>query len=630
MIDFAAWFSPNVLRSLGWALVHFLWQGLALAALSSAVMSICRSASIRYALALTTLLLMLAAPVLTFTMFWYGARFSDHGGHPIVDATKIPAGESQIVQSGHPMAGAALQHTYALRGDVLPWLVEAWFAGIVFFGLRAAGGLMVVERLRRKESTPVSAALREKCLALQRQLGIEKVIRYCQSHRFDAPAVIGWFRPVVLLPITALTGLSDQQLETVIAHELAHIRRNDCFVNFFQMVAESLLFYHPAVWWVSKRIRVERENCCDDAAILATGGATEYARALALMEEWRAAPALAMAANRHPLLARVARLLGVSDLQGGMRNAGVAAGLLCLAAALAGNSLLALTQGPSTASLTTPAVSQNSVKRPAAQPSSADGAPPRATHTMPRPGIEMARVAAPENTSDSVPRTAPTNDSNDNAQENQNKKVPESGKQESFIDGMKAAGLENLTVDQLIMLKIQGVTPEYVRGIRDLGLKADVNELIGLKIQGVTPGYIRDMRALGLDGGGREFMAMRIQGVTPEYVRGMRDLGLKADVHELIGMKIQGVTPEYVRDVRAAGLKPSTQQLVAMKIHGVSPEYIKALQKSGVPDFKDDPGNYITARIHGITSEFIEKARQHGFQNLDLEKLIALKRTEAF
>jgi beta-lactamase regulating signal transducer with metallopeptidase domain len=691
MIDFAAWFSPNVLRSLGWALVHFIWQGLALAALFSAVASICRSASVRYVLALTTLLLMLTAPVLTFTMIWYGSRT----GLPLEASSTLAQQGAGLPEAAPALAdqGApALQHTQTLRGDMLPWLVEAWFAGIVLFGLRAAGGLMVVEHLRHKESTPVSAALLEKCLALQRQLGLDRVIKYCQSRRLDAPAVIGWFRPVVLLPITALTGLSEQQLETVIAHELAHIRRNDCFVNFLQIVAESLLFYHPAVWWVSKRIRVERENCCDDAAVLATGGVLEYARALALMEEWRAAPALAMAANRHPLLARVARLLGVSDLQGGMRNAGVAAAILCLAAALAGNSLLALTQGPSNPPLTAPALPADAVQNPAAHlsnstPSGRDTNLPRATQTMHKPDTETASVGKREKNPNSVPRTIPTNDSTDNAQESQNKKAPEPGKQESFIAAMKAAGLENLTVDQLIMLKIQGVTPEYVRGIHDLGLKTDVNELIGLKIQGVTPEYIRDMRALGLNAGMREFMGMRIQGVTPEYVRGMHDLGLKADANELVGLKIQGVTPEYIRDmralgldggagefvgmriqrvtpeyvrgvraelglnpkaneligmriqgvtpeyihaVRAAGLKPSTQQLVAMKIHGVSPEYITALQKSGVPDFKGDPGNYITARIHGITSEFIEKARQHGFQNLDLEKLIALKHEKAF
>src|SRR5437660_1057705 len=159
----------------------------------------------------------------------------------------------------------------------------------------------------------------------------------------DAPAVLGWFRPVVLLPVRALTGLTEAQIEAVIAHELAHIRRLDCFVNLFQIAPETLLFYHPAVWWVSQRIRAERENCCDDEAIVICGDAVNYARALTLMEEWRTAPALMMAANRGPLAARVVRLLGWDAAATRMRVAGLAGSFVCLVGALlAGNAFLGI------------------------------------------------------------------------------------------------------------------------------------------------------------------------------------------------------------------------------------------------------------------------------------------------
>ena len=149
--------------------------------------------------------------------------------------------------------------------------------------------------------------------------------------------------PSFLLPISALTGLNELQLRAVIAHELAHIRRFDAFFNLFQVAAETLLFYHPAVWWLSKRIRTERENCCDDVALAVCGNPAEYARALALMEEWRVAPSFAMAANRGPLASRVTRLLGITEKGSSLRNAGVAFGVLCLAAALlAGNALFGL------------------------------------------------------------------------------------------------------------------------------------------------------------------------------------------------------------------------------------------------------------------------------------------------
>src|SRR4029077_21191743 len=217
----------------------------------------------------------------------------------------------------------------------------AWLLGVIVLSLRPAAGFLLIERMRIKKGAPVTGALRERCLELQRRLGLSRVVQYCESLQLQAPAVVGWFRPVVLLPVSALTGLSAQQLEAVIAHELAHVKRLDSFVNLFQIAAETLLFYHPAVWWLSKRIRAERENCCDDAAISVCGNPVEYARALATMAEWQNAPLLAMAANRSPLAERVARLLGVATLDRGVRSAGLVGGLLCVCVSLlAGNALL--------------------------------------------------------------------------------------------------------------------------------------------------------------------------------------------------------------------------------------------------------------------------------------------------
>src|SRR5215475_4389478 len=219
--------------------------------------------------------------------------------------------------------------------------VEAWFLGVLVLSLRTAGGLFLMERMRRKEIKPVGRELYLKCIALQLKMGFERVIRYCECDRVDAPAAFGWLRPIVLLPVRALTGFTEEQMEMVIAHELAHIRRLDCFVNLFQIGVETLLFYHPAVWWVSQRIRIEREHCCDDEAVSICGDAVNYARALALMEEWRAAPALLLASNRSPLSLRIVRLLGLHGPAGRVRVAGLAVSVMCFAGAvLAGNAFL--------------------------------------------------------------------------------------------------------------------------------------------------------------------------------------------------------------------------------------------------------------------------------------------------
>ena len=174
---------------------------------------------------------------------------------------------------------------------------------------------------------------------LQQRLGISRVVRYCECRLVSVPAVIGLFRPVVLLPMRALTGLTPSQLEAVIAHELGHIKRFDVAVNFFQVIAETLFFFHPAVWWLNKRIRADREDCCDDVAIAACGEKAGYARALATMEGWRDVPDFAMAATGGSVAARVARLLGISEQNTSTRTAGVFTASLVLTAALAAGAI---------------------------------------------------------------------------------------------------------------------------------------------------------------------------------------------------------------------------------------------------------------------------------------------------
>src|SRR5262249_15029310 len=134
--------------------------------------------------------------------------------------------------------------------------------------------------------------------------------RLLVSSDTDSPSVTGWLRPIILLPLSAIAGLTPDQLEAVLAHELAHIRRHDYLVNLLQMAAETVLFYHPAVWWISARIRHERDLCCDDLAVRACGGALCYARALTALEKMRAGhPALALGSTDGPLFLRIRRLI---------------------------------------------------------------------------------------------------------------------------------------------------------------------------------------------------------------------------------------------------------------------------------------------------------------------------------
>lgn len=630
--------SPTAMHSLGWALLHFLWQGTAVAALAAGAMALCRQASARYAIAVGALVVMLLAPPLTFLLY------------------------SQA-HSATPTAAQALPHAAGTRStlakaegigrfpttpslDALPWLVEAWLIGVAFFSLRSAGGFLLLERERRRQSSVVNAHLLEICYTLQDRMGIRRAIQYCECKWMQAPAVIGWFRPVVFLPVTALTGLSEEQLESVIAHELAHIRRLDAFVNVFQVCVETLLFYHPAVWWLNQRIRSEREHCCDEMAVTFCGNPVEYARALTLMEEWRSAPGLAMAANRGPLTERIMRVLGLKPFGAAARGIGLAGSALCLTAALvAGNALLGMAHPPSVRASSAWQAMPASFASPAAQ-----AAP------IAKPSPAHAQSSEPSQASGAATAASAT----------------------SYVEAMKKTGLGDLTVDQLIALKIQDVTPEYVRGLseqgfhltvekviamriqdvtpefirefrqaglnpdedqilslkiqdadpayyramKDAGIECDVNRLVSMKIQDVTPQYVRDLRAAGLAVTADQVIALKIQDVTPGYLKEMHDLGLELKTDDAIAMRIQDVTPEYVRQIRALGFKPSTNELIAMRIQDVSPEYIKELQSAG---FKLDIDEIIGAKIQDVTPEFIEQARKHGFKDLTLQKLIQLR-----
>lgn len=650
--------SSSLTYSVAWALLHFLWQGTALAALAGVAMALCRRAQIRYLLGVATLVLMLVAPLATLLLVnsQPGSGMDDTVRSSAPPRTRPqeqsvpsrPAGAAHARSVGQLAESPVSVSHIPVSPQALLWLVEAWLLGVAFFSLRSAGGFIVLERERRRKSALVNPRVLEICRTLERRLGIDRAIAYSECRWLQTPAVIGWFRPIVLLPVTVLTGLSEEQLRSIIAHELAHIRRFDSFVNVFQVCVETLLFYHPAIWWLNKRIREEREHCCDEMAVAVCGNAVEYARALTLLEELRSAPVLAMAANRSPLAERIARVLGLKTLGHGMRGAGLTGSIFCLTAALiAGNTLLGIAH---------PQL-QNLLPAQAAAP-----IPPLTAQTASAP--IMAQASAP------AAKPSPARP--------QETAQPPATSSSSYIDGMKAAGFGDLTPNQLIALKIQNVTPEYVKEIqaqglqpdvekliamrvqdispeyirelrgsglnfdinqlialkiqgassnyyaeiKDAGVQPSVNELIGMKVQGVTPEYVRELRAAGLALTSDEVIAMKVQNVTPQYLKAMHDLGLQPDSRNLIAMRVQDVTPDYVRDIQALGLKPTVNELIGMRVQDVTPEYIKALQDAG---FNFDIHEIISAKVQDVTPEFIQEALKHGFKNLTLQKLIQLR-----
>jgi beta-lactamase regulating signal transducer with metallopeptidase domain len=321
MIGVAQFLSHAFVLDLGWFLLHVLWQGTLIALALSAILALidARSATIRYGLSTLALGLMLVVPVTT--AFGPGSMAT-----ALSTAAPLPSAEAAAVMSGGLAstgpAPSLIDQAMRLLSASAPWLVPFWLLGVCILTMRTFAGWWVARQLTRIGVMDVPAPISRSFLELKRRFGVHGEVIIRQSTRAEVPAVIGYARPMLLLPVSALSGMSPQQLEAVIAHELAHVRRHDYLVNVFQQFAENLLFFHPAVWWVSGQIREEREHCCDDLAVLACGDVLSYASALLNLEEQRGrAPHLAVAATGGSLVGRVRRLLGPSEWQPGTRTA---------------------------------------------------------------------------------------------------------------------------------------------------------------------------------------------------------------------------------------------------------------------------------------------------------------------
>jgi GWxTD domain-containing protein len=313
MTHFILFSEQSIVRALGWSLVHFVWQGAIIALFLALMLKLLRGRSpqLRYVVACCALGLMIVAPVITFAYLAVTARAI---GHAITYA--IP-GLNPVMSLRQDFSGPAdswLIEFAASLDRSLPWGLTIWFSGVVFFLARFNVGLILAERMKSIATEAAPTDLQVLFHNLKYRLGIERPVRLANSALVQVPTVIGWLKPVVLIPLGCLIGLSPVQIEAIFAHELAHIHRHDYLASVAQSLAEAILFYHPAVWWVSKQMRKERENCCDDLAVSACGDSLSYAKALSILEERRSTyPIVSLGANGGALVMRIRRLLGYEE-----------------------------------------------------------------------------------------------------------------------------------------------------------------------------------------------------------------------------------------------------------------------------------------------------------------------------
>ncbi len=317
MSNLGGWPSDSVILALGWTLIHFLWQGALVGVLFASTRVLLRGVGprVRYALACLALALMVVLPATSFLLKVSPSQ--PVGEQSVLSPERTQARTSPLatrINAATPGPQSSLSSRdrgTGLLDHSLPWIVLFWTMGVATLSIRMAGGWLYARRLKWEGTEEASPELKVTFRNLVKRVEVSRPVRFLLSTRVEVPMVIGWLRPFVIVPLSALAGLSPQQLEAILVHELAHIRRYDYLVNLLQTIVETLFFYHPAVWWISRQIRTERENCCDDWAVMVCGDARVYARALTQLEEQRRSTVLAVPASGGSLLTRVRRLLAL-------------------------------------------------------------------------------------------------------------------------------------------------------------------------------------------------------------------------------------------------------------------------------------------------------------------------------
>ncbi len=346
--------TSSLLSQLGQVLVQSLWQGAIFGSVLMILLVFVRQAKWRYALACLTLFTMLAWFVVSAVSVLLPARDFTTATNAVAENRNTPPSEllatpapSQISEA--PTNTSALNQTDVTRAvptathqetrasfprvslqDFLPYVSLLWMIGVAVLSLRLLISVYLLKRYRKESFELSEPWIHERLHVLAQRMKLKQRVKLLQTTTLTTPAVMGVVKPLLLIPSSLVSGLSIQQLDLLLAHELAHIKRCDYLVNILQTLAETLLFYHPVVWWVSKVIRQERENCCDDMTLQVTGqSALEYAEVLLCLEKSR--QGLVLAASNGSLLRRVERLLNPTRVGADVRSSLVALTLVvCL------------------------------------------------------------------------------------------------------------------------------------------------------------------------------------------------------------------------------------------------------------------------------------------------------------
>lgn len=515
-------------------------------------------------------------------------------------------------------------------------IVALWLAGAAFVLLRLFRSLFYLEGLKRK-SLPVPVEYRAQLVRWSAATRGSREVRLCRSNEVVIPIAVGLFDAMILVPERLLEELAPNEIDQIVLHELAHLRRADDWVNAVERIAQALLFFNPGIAWLVAQLDLEREVACDDW-VLQQNDAVPYASCLAKVVETTMWPCPAMSApgafvTRRDMSVRIERLLlrhrdvRVRTSLGPIGLAVTAFAALCIAIAFVSPSIAYTTGTPvpaaspvravkaakpkpaSPARVTTVAVHPTAVPKPAAtvKPTpavTAKPASPAVAHPKvpahPAPASKApptmlgasAGMMVASNVASNVASTV------ENAVGSAGPSVQVAANSPAYIDELASVGYTHLTVDELVQMRAVGVTADYIRQLAAAGIThPSVKDLVQMKALGVSPAFVGGMRAR---------------------------FGSSVSLNDIAGMRAVGVTPAYLDELASAGVKNLTaEQAESLRAVGVTGAYAASLARAGYPNLTAQ--QLTELRSLGIDGGFVQRAAAHGMTNLTVEQLVRLK-----
>jgi beta-lactamase regulating signal transducer with metallopeptidase domain len=570
--------------------------------------------------------------------------------------TEVPQAPVRATNVSVPLASTQSEAT-SLWPQLLNFALAVWLVGVLLFLLKLLAGFVATNLLTRRAVEFEDPAMIELFSSLLAEVNLKSTVRLLRSERTSMPVVYGILRPAVLLPAEA-EGWSEERRRMVLLHELTHVSRRDCLTQMLAQMACAVYWFNPFIWFAARRLRVEREQACDDFVLSIGTKPSDYANHLLeiarSMQErsifkWSQTASVAMA-RRSQLEGRLLAILSKDNKRGAMSRAvamGLVASVCVLLVTLAAirptvihaqnsrssnsasldekdNPVSALpdsfvsvgtSRGVDTAT-------HNAAAREAGSKQEDSAATVDASQGQVLSNVQIGKDAG-QNIAEDVeliveqeagevatqqsativqrlevkPLIKEETNPFINAGHRQESKAQTQNRSGDFIDEMASVGYTNLTIDELIRLKSSGVNADYVRSLRGLGFATLIT---------------------------KDLASMSIHGVTPEYIQAIRAAGYNnLSAKELTTFRIHDITPEYIKTLRDAGYGNLTaKQLIEFSVHGVTPAFISGMRAVGYSNLQ--ARELVSLRVFDVTPEFIRKARSR-LGELTLKQIISLK-----